>query len=399
MSKQTPLNLDEKIAIFVTFGFIGAVLLWGFTRPNSSFYQSLFTEEEVEVKTEDGKEKELEEELTISDSSLLAEEEKTETIIIGEEKSPIPDDTSSTKEKEEAKVSNNYAPPVIPTPQPQPNQEKQPSDDEVKSETDSETIIVEETVESETDSETIIVEETVETETDNETDSETTIVEETVETETEETSTDTESKTPEIAANIQPDFVDVPESYWAYPFIKALQKDEIITMTEDKKYNPNGRITRAEYGELLATAFDTPEEREGVNFKDTSADSEQKISRAVKQKFLSGYPDKSFQPNQPITRVHVLLSLVNGLGLTSTGNQEEILGIYEDQADIPEYAKPAVVVATEKGLVVMKPNTNQFNPNDSATRGEVAAMIYQALVVTKGKDKIDSEYLVDLKQE
>ena len=166
-------------------------------------------------------------------------------------------------------------------------------------------------------------------------------------------------------------------------------------MTQGQKYNPDQTITRAEYAELIANSFDISEQREAIEFKDISNDSAPKISRAVKQKFLSGYPDQTFQPNQPITRVHVLLSLVNGLGLTSTGNPEDILGIYADQNDIPDYAKSAIATATEKGLVIIQPNTEQFNPHDSATRAEVAAMIYQALVVTQGKDKIDSEYLVN----
>lgn len=325
MSKQTPLNLEEKIAIFVTFSFIGAILFWGFTQPKENFSQLLSTEEKATVKTEDDKEKELKEELITSDSSLPATKEKTETTIREEgEKSFTPSYITPSQEKKETKLTSKDAPSITPIPP-----------------------------------------------------------------------TKTEPETPETATKISENFVDVPETYWAYPFIQALQKEEIITMTEEQKYNPDETITRAEYAELIANSFDISEQREAIDFKDISSDSAQKISRAVKQKFLSGYPDQTFQPNQPITRVHVLLSLVNGLGLTSTGNPEEILVIYEDQNDIPDYAKSAIATATEKGLVIIQPNSQQFNPYDTATRAEVAAMIYQALVLTQGKAKIDSEYLVN----
>jgi hypothetical protein len=324
MSKQTPLNLEEKIAILVTFGFMGAILFWGFTRPNENFSQSLFTEEKLKVETQDGKKKKLAEELiTPSDSSLLAKQGKTATIMGEGEKSFTPSYITPNQEQQETKFKSKDDSPITPI-----------------------------------------------------------------------LPTKTESETRETPQKISENFVDVPETYWAYPFIKALQKQEIIVMTPGQKFNPEGTITRAEYAELIANSFDIEEQREAIQFKDISTDSAQKISRAVKQNFLSGYPDQTFHPNQPITRAHVLLSLVNGLGLTSTANPEEVLVIYKDQNDIPDYAKSAIATATEKGLVVIQPQNRQLNPRQSATRAEVAAMIYQGLVATQGQAKIDSEYLV-----
>jgi hypothetical protein len=53
---------------------------------------------------------------------------------------------------------------------------------------------------------------------------------------------------------------------------------------------------------------------------------------------------------------------------------------YADAKKIPHYAVGNVAAATKANIVVNYPNQNILNPNQPATRGDVAAFIYQALV-------------------
>ncbi|MDM9385504.1 S-layer homology domain-containing protein [Chlorogloeopsis sp. ULAP01] len=53
---------------------------------------------------------------------------------------------------------------------------------------------------------------------------------------------------------------------------------------------------------------------------------------------------------------------------------------YKDANQIPQYAVGSVATATQKNIVVNYPNSNVLNPNQPATRAEVAALIYQTLV-------------------
>ena len=53
---------------------------------------------------------------------------------------------------------------------------------------------------------------------------------------------------------------------------------------------------------------------------------------------------------------------------------------YLDADKIPQYAVDDVAAATRAGIVVNHPNLRLLNPNQPATRGEIAALIYQALV-------------------
>jgi hypothetical protein len=70
------------------------------------------------------------------------------------------------------------------------------------------------------------------------------------------------------------------------------------------------------------------------------------------------------------------------------------LNIYSDAAAIPNYAKNSIAAATENRLVVNYPTINTLKPNQPATRAEVAALIYQALVRSGKAQPITSPYIV-----
>ena len=110
--------------------------------------------------------------------------------------------------------------------------------------------------------------------------------------------------------------------------------------------------------------------------------------------FLSGYPDGTFGLNQPITRLEVLVALTNGLGLQSTANPDTLLATFVDRGQIPNWAKGAIATATDRQLIVNYPNVNQLNPSRYASRAEIVAITYQALVNARRATAISSPYLV-----
>lgn len=116
------------------------------------------------------------------------------------------------------------------------------------------------------------------------------------------------------------------------------------------------------------------------------------IQSAYRSEFLAGYPDGTFKPQQQIPRVQALVSLANGLGLTA--DNQNALSLYTDAAQIPNYAIGPVAAATTKQLVINYPTARQLNPNRAATRAEIAAFVYQALVNAGRAQPIPSPYLV-----
>ncbi len=191
-------------------------------------------------------------------------------------------------------------------------------------------------------------------------------------------------------------FSDVPQDLWARPYIEALATQGILKGYQNGTFKPGGSITREEFAALLQKAFETKPRAKAANFKDVKANSWAlpAIQESVKSGFLQGYPNNLFRPNQPISKVQVLVALANGLGLTPPRVSQELLKTYQDASQIPNYAKAPVSAATQAGLVVNYPNPKVLNPKQNASRAEVAAMVYQAMVRAGKVEAISSKYLI-----
>jgi S-layer homology domain len=191
-------------------------------------------------------------------------------------------------------------------------------------------------------------------------------------------------------------FPDVPPDYWARPFVEALAKRGIAVGSPDGSFRPDEPVTRAEFAALLQKSFDQQESQGTIAFTDVPADfwATPSIDAAVRQGFLKGYPSGDFQPNKQISRLEVLLSLVNGLGLPRPDKPEEVVTLFKDSAKIPQWAVPATGTAAESNIVVNYPSLDQLKPEQPTTRAEVAALIYQALVASGKVEQIPSQYIV-----
>jgi hypothetical protein len=191
-------------------------------------------------------------------------------------------------------------------------------------------------------------------------------------------------------------FPDVPNDYWARPFITTLADQNIITGTPEGEFEPEQPVTRAEFAIQLQEAFDREAGQDVVEYGDIPEDDAaiEAIREATQMGFLTGYPGGSFRPNESISRLEVLTALVSGLNLDPPATPEESLQVYEDSEQIPEWARPKIAAATEAGIVVNYPNPEQLNPNQPATRAETAALVHQALVEVGRAEPVDSEYVV-----
>lgn len=87
-------------------------------------------------------------------------------------------------------------------------------------------------------------------------------------------------------------------------------------------------------------------------------------------------------------------ALAQGLDLQVEGSPEEVLQTYEDAGQIPEQVRDEIAAATQANLVVNYPDPQSLNPQESVTRAEAAAIVYQALVNRGEAEAIESEYVV-----
>lgn len=203
-----------------------------------------------------------------------------------------------------------------------------------------------------------------------------------------------------VAAEVTPpggtasQFRDV-QGHWAQAFIEALAARNVISGFPDGTYRPSTPVTRAQFAAIINKAFNPAAQRSGINFVDVGQSfwGYQAIQTAYRGGFLAGYPGGVFLPDQQIPRVQVLVSLANGLGYSAT-NTGGLTRYYTDAAQIPSYAIAPVTAATQRNIVINYPTLNQLNPNREATRAEVAAFVYQALVNAGKVEPITSPYVV-----
>lgn len=195
----------------------------------------------------------------------------------------------------------------------------------------------------------------------------------------------------------QTTFSDVSSNYWASPFISELVRRNIIAGFPDNTFKPEQPVTRAQFAAMVSKAFQTAAKRSATQFTDVPANywANNAIQAAYTTGFLAGYPGNRFEPNQNIPREQVLVSLANGLNYSVTSNPTSILNQYYSDANaISNYALTPIAGATERQIVVNYPNVKFLNPTQTATRADVAAFIYQALVSSGKATAINSPYVV-----
>lgn len=107
-------------------------------------------------------------------------------------------------------------------------------------------------------------------------------------------------------------YPDVTEEDWFYVAVCTLTKGGILEGYPDGSFQPNEPITRAELATMI-TRFDTKFGKLAITeqFPDVEGHwAEEYIEFAATRKYVIGYPDGSFKPEQDITRAETV-TMVN----------------------------------------------------------------------------------------
>lgn len=175
---------------------------------------------------------------------------------------------------------------------------------------------------------------------------------------------------PAMAAN----FVDI-QNHWARPFIEALAQENLINGYSDRTFRPDQPVTRAQFATMVQQAFDENNVQLSQEFDQAAAD--YWASRDFGNNRSS---NRQLRLSDPLSRAQVIVALANGLRLSPRASVEDTLDFYADASRIPSYAQEGIAAATQQGIVVNYPDRSYLDPTKTATRADVAAFIYQALV-------------------
>jgi hypothetical protein len=175
------------------------------------------------------------------------------------------------------------------------------------------------------------------------------------------------------------DFADVA-GYWAQPYVNELASRAVIGGFPDGTFKPNAEITRSQFASIVTHALNLPTTAAGNNFTDVPAThwAAASIAAVANAGLVGGFPDGTFHPEDKLTRAQALVILAKALHSNVAPNSNA-LDPYSDKQAVPSWASDAIATAAQAHIIANFPDAAQIRPNALATRGEVAALMYQTL--------------------
>jgi len=166
--------------------------------------------------------------------------------------------------------------------------------------------------------------------------------------------------------------------HWGESAILSAVRRNFVAGYSDGTFRPNHPITRAEFTVMLVKALQLEGAGQAFSFVDRDRIggwAKQAIASAVQAGIVSGYNDGTFRPNARITRAEMAVMLVKALRLTVA--PDATTG-FEDDRDIPEWAKGAVETIYAQGIVSGR-SGNKYAPKQDMTRAEALTVIMRIL--------------------
>lgn len=177
-------------------------------------------------------------------------------------------------------------------------------------------------------------------------------------------------------------FADV-KKHWAQDEIEVLASRMITTGKSDTKFDPQGKVTRAQFAVLIARALNLPENEYTGTFTDVPVNMDwayAEIEAAQKAGIVNGVSKTKFSPNVLITREEMATMIIRAVKYQNGDllNNLDTSKLFVDTSSISSYAQETVKQATALGVVNGRAG-NKFDPKANATRAESAVMLYRAL--------------------
>lgn len=179
------------------------------------------------------------------------------------------------------------------------------------------------------------------------------------------------------------EFHDLDVGAWYHEDTDFVLSHQLMKGTEEAIFSPDEPLTRGMLVAILYRSEGEPQAGKAHTFADVEPGAyyEKAVSWAQEQGVVKGVSETEFAPNDPITREQIAAILYRyaqykGRDL-SAGENTNILS-YSDFDHISEYAIPALQWAAGMGVICGKTEAT-LNPQDSATRAEIAALLHRFL--------------------
>lgn len=208
-------------------------------------------------------------------------------------------------------------------------------------------------------------------------------------------------------------YKDIPKGYWAASAIEEAYEMGFMKGYPEGDFRPNQPVTKTEVLVSLARNLNLPQvtnQPTSVQATGASVATPQQPITRRRNKRPWMFPLAMTTLMQPLMAKPAQATATNvpsanqpqptASSVSPQGeNSLSVSDYYQDAAQIPPYAVDDVAKTTAAGIVVNHPDPQMLKPREPASRGEVAALVHQALVY-QGKinpisaDKTAANYIV-----
>ncbi|MBD2872373.1 S-layer homology domain-containing protein [Paenibacillus arenilitoris] len=176
------------------------------------------------------------------------------------------------------------------------------------------------------------------------------------------------------AAEPEKTFADIA-GHWAEDEITESVAKGWVSGYPDGTFLPDNPVTRAEFAVMLSNVLHWPTGSD-LTFKDAASIpgwAGGAIASAVQAGIVSGYPDGTFRPGASISRMETAIMIARAARLIASEAERTA---FADDGDIADWAKPLIEAAREAGLV-QGLEGNLFQPQKVTTRAEAVVLLHR----------------------
>ncbi|GAA0375425.1 hypothetical protein GCM10008933_03180 [Paenibacillus motobuensis] len=170
--------------------------------------------------------------------------------------------------------------------------------------------------------------------------------------------------------------------HWAEISIQQAVQQKWINGYNDGTFRPNQPVNREQFAVMLSRALKLEGNGTDVTFADAdkiAAWARPHIARVLESGIINGYQDHTFRPDQQINRAEMAAMIVRALGIEPNSKTAPP---FSDANTIPAWASPYVAAAYHAGIIQGRSN-QAFAPKENATRAEAVIMILRMLQYTE----------------
>ncbi|OAB71400.1 pullulanase [Paenibacillus crassostreae] len=180
-------------------------------------------------------------------------------------------------------------------------------------------------------------------------------------------------------------FIDL-EGHWAQNAVKELAAKHVIEGITDSEFDPEQRLTRAQFATMLVRALNLESEGDATTFKDIDSNAwyATEVAIAYQHGLVKGKNDLTFAPQERITREEMAVMILRAYSLSkgTINLQEDSTSEFIDEQQISSWAIGEVKAATSLGLMQGQ-SKNMFMPTIDSSRAESAQVIVNLLNIIR----------------